>query len=52
MVARRRTEQVSKRFFFEKKNQKTFIRLLIALSPAQTDEVFLFLFVHKKKTLP
>ena len=30
-------------FFFEKKNQKTFIHLLM-------DEVFLLLFVHKKKT--
>jgi len=32
-------------FFFEKKNQKTFIPLL-------TDKVFLLLFVHKKKILP
>jgi hypothetical protein len=41
-------------FFFEKKNQKTFIRLRRTQqsSTAQTDEVFLLLFVHKKKTLP
>jgi hypothetical protein len=32
-------------FFFEKKNQKTFP------SFAQTDKVFLLLFVHKKKNL-
>jgi len=37
-------------FFFEKKNQKTFIRLHAPLR-ARTDEVFLLLFVHKKKTL-
>jgi hypothetical protein len=36
-------------FFFEKKNQKTFPRLH---PRQQTDEVFLLLFVHKKKTLP
>jgi hypothetical protein len=32
-------------FFFEKKNQKTFAPF------AQTDKVFLLLFVHKKKNL-
>jgi hypothetical protein len=40
-------------FFFEKKNQKTFPRWHGASrsGEAQTDEVFLLLFVHKKKTL-
>jgi hypothetical protein len=39
-----------KRFFFEKKNQKTFDTLATAAMP-WTHEVFLLLFVHKKKTL-
>jgi hypothetical protein len=44
-------QALRKAFFFEKKKQKTFIRLSEAV-PQQTDEVFLLLFVHKKKTLP
>jgi hypothetical protein len=36
-------------FFFEKKNQKTFPRLLIAPERAQTGKVFLLLFLQKKK---
>jgi hypothetical protein len=45
-------QQVSM-FFFEKKNQKTFIRVPLALARAQANEVFFasFLFT-KKKTLP
>jgi len=41
-----------KHFFFEKKKQKTFIHLSkpTAIAPAQTDKVFLLLFVHKKKS--
>jgi len=40
-------------FVFEKKNQKTFIRLRLVLARAQMNEVFFasFLFT-KKKTLP
>jgi hypothetical protein len=41
----------SKKFFFEKKNQKTFAPLRVVLKPpqAQINKVFLLLFVHKKK---
>jgi hypothetical protein len=41
-------------FFFEKKNQKTFSRLMRKnpASPHQTEKVFLLLFLQKKKTLP
>jgi hypothetical protein len=39
-----------KRFFFEKKNQKTFDTLATAATP-RIHEVFLLLFVHKKKNL-
>jgi hypothetical protein len=41
-------------FFFEKKNQKTFGSLMREdpISPHQTNEVFLLLFLQKKKTLP
>jgi hypothetical protein len=43
-------------FFFEKKNQKTFARSGhsqgIAARTPQTGEVFLLLFLQKKKTLP
>jgi len=41
----------SKKFFFEKKNQKTFAPLRAVLKPpgAKTNKVFLLLFVHKKK---
>jgi hypothetical protein len=37
-------------FFFEKKNQKTFIRVPLALARAQANEVFFasFLFTKKK----
>jgi len=39
-------------FFFEKKNQKTFIRLMRS-HPHQTNEVFFAsFFFRKKKTLP
>jgi hypothetical protein len=42
-------------FFFEKKNQKTFLpsqrRLPVIPARTQMNEVFLLLFVHKKKTL-
>jgi hypothetical protein len=45
--------EVSKRFFFEKKNQKTFGRwakgFVIATTQAPAFKVFLLLFVHKKK---
>jgi len=45
--------QASKRFFFEKKNQKTFIPLHRAnlVGWVQTNEVFLLLFLQKKKGL-
>jgi len=36
-------------FFFEKKNQKTFPRLQLALSGAQTGKVLLLLFLQKRK---
>jgi hypothetical protein len=38
-------------FFFEKKNQKTFAPLRVALNEpgSKTTKVFLLLFVHKKK---
>jgi len=42
-------------FFFEKKNQKTFIRLLGAVGKAPQKnrvKVFLLLFLQKKKMLP
>jgi hypothetical protein len=46
-------QQVSeaKKFFFEKKNQKTFAPLRAALKEPgiKTNKVFLLLFVHKKK---
>jgi hypothetical protein len=40
-----------KKFFFEKKNQKTFAPLRVALKTpgTETNKVFLLLFVHKKK---
>jgi len=38
-------------FFFEKKNQKTFIRSPAVLARAQTNKVFLLLFLQKKKSL-
>jgi len=41
-----------KRFFFEKKNQKTFINLRQSLFPRHSHKgikVFLLFFVHKKK---
>jgi hypothetical protein len=43
--------RVSKKFFFEKKNQKTFVNLtLCACKPeVKINKVFLLLFVHKKK---
>jgi len=43
--------EVSKRVFFEKKNQKTFAPLRAVLKRPQTEipKVFLLLFVHKKK---
>jgi len=41
----------SQNFVFEKKKQKTFARLSRTLPP-RMDKVFLFLFVHKKKTFP
>jgi hypothetical protein len=46
-----------KQFFFEKKNQKTFVNLACACgnaraqAPAPVKKVFLLLFVHKKKAL-
>ncbi len=42
----------SKRFFFEKKNQKTFISVIRYRFThcAKTIKVFLLLFVHKKKS--
>ena len=46
----------SKRFFFEKKNQKTFVLLAVACGTAvasgtiPSSKVFLLLFVHKKKS--
>jgi hypothetical protein len=54
MLAPRRKR---KRFFFEKKKQKTFglrpLRVARAVphTPAQSKKVFLLLFVHKKKSL-
>jgi hypothetical protein len=38
-------------FFFEKKNQKTFIRLLDGQRPGKRMKVFLLLFLQKKKIL-
>jgi len=38
-------------FFFEKKNQKTFPTLPLALARAQFGKVFLLLFLQKKKSL-
>jgi hypothetical protein len=38
-------------FFFEKKNQKTFITLQLALARARVIKVFLLLFLQKKKIL-
>jgi hypothetical protein len=42
-----------KQFFFEKKNQKTFVPLMRedAISPHQVGKVFLLLFLQKKKSL-
>jgi hypothetical protein len=48
-------EGIASMFFFEKKNQKTFIRLRRSAAPVQhrTDEVFFAsFFFRKKKTLP
>jgi hypothetical protein len=48
----------SKRFFFEKKKQKTFTPrqfacgAVLATRAVPGQKVFLLLFVHKKKTLP
>jgi hypothetical protein len=41
----------SKKFFFEKKNQKTFapLRAALKIPGTETNKVFLLLFVHKKK---
>jgi len=36
-------------FFFEKKNQKTFVRLLATAPKLQVNKVFLLLFLQKKK---
>jgi hypothetical protein len=36
-------------FFFEKKNQKTFIRLLIAPNPAQSDKSLFASFSSEKE---
>jgi hypothetical protein len=43
----------SKRVLFEKKNQKTFLNLMRKdpVFPHQTNEVFLLLFLQKKKAL-
>jgi len=38
-------------FFFEKKNQKTFIRKAQRAPPVNRTKVFLLLFLQKKKTL-
>jgi hypothetical protein len=38
-------------FFFEKKNQKTFVRLLIVPARAQADEVFFASFFFRKKKI-
>jgi len=41
-----------KKFFFEKKNQKTFfapLRAVLKQPGTETNKVFLLLFVHKKK---
>jgi hypothetical protein len=47
------SNQVSKgkKFFFEKKNQKTFapLRAVLKTPGTETNKVFLLLFVHKKK---
>jgi hypothetical protein len=46
-------EDVSKQFFFEKKNQKTFAPLRARVAPAATQQTnqsfFCFFFVHKKE---
>jgi len=39
-------------FFFEKKNQKTSIRLRPGIHDAKRIKVFLLLFLQKKKILP
>jgi hypothetical protein len=43
-----------KKFFFEKKNQKTFapLRAVFETPGTETNKVFLLLFVHKKKFFP
>jgi hypothetical protein len=47
--------QVKQRFFFEKKKQKTFnqfgSRLAIGMSPRPINQIFLLLFVHKRKCI-
>jgi hypothetical protein len=42
---------IKKRFFFEKKNQKTFapLRAVLHTPGTKMNKVFLLLFVHKKK---
>jgi hypothetical protein len=42
---------IKKRFFFEKKNQKTFapLRAVLKQPGSKINKVFLLLFVHKKK---
>jgi hypothetical protein len=46
-------ESEVKKFFFEKKNQKTFapLRAMLREPGSKTNKVFLLLFVHKKKFL-
>jgi len=41
-------------FFFEKKNQKTYVTLShpVATARCESAKVFLLLFLQKKKTLP
>ncbi len=48
-----KAQSISKKFFFEKKNQKTFAPLRAAFKTPGTEmsKVFLLLFVHKKKFL-
>jgi len=51
MILQARTRFFKKKFFFEKKNQKTFapLRAVLKTPEAKTNKVFLLLFVHKKK---
>jgi hypothetical protein len=48
-------QEVSKRFFFEKKKQKTFIRLVaecVGSTERKWTKVFCFFFSKKKRLLP